>query len=92
MIGPSGRYTEDDMFMEGIPIYHLRCEQCQAPMVGRTNRADGGKFYGCTNFSPKGCKFAITYSEGVTRFRTSLAEVHEQSFASGSAGSGRNEK
>ena len=90
MIGPSGRYTEDDMFMEGIPIYHLRCKQCQAPMVGRTNRADGGKFYGCTNFSPKGCKFTITYSEGVTRFRTSLAEVHEQSFASGSAGSGRN--
>ena len=90
MIGPSGRHTEDDMFMEGIPICHLRCEQCQAPMVGRTNRADGGKFYGCTNFSPKGCKFTITYSEGVTRFRTSLAEVHEQSFASGSAGSRRN--
>lgn len=51
MIGPHGRFTgddEDDVFMEGIPIYHMLCDVCQAPMVGRKNRVDGGKFYGCS--------------------------------------------
>ena len=89
MAGPHGRFTEDEGFLEGIPIYHLLCESCRAPMIGRRNRHDGGKFYGCTNFSPKGCKFTMTYEEGVERFRSSLSELHEHVLDARSSGSGR---
>lgn len=88
LIGPQGRFTEDPSFLEGIPIYHLLCDECRAPMVGRRNRADGGKFFGCSNFSPRGCRFTLTFEEGTSRFRSSLSELHDQVVETRSSGSG----
>ena len=76
MIEPQGRFNDDPNFMEGIPIYHLPC-------------SEWGKFFGCTNFSPRGCRFMLTYEEGVSRFRSSLADLQGQVLETRSAGSGR---
>ncbi|MEE3400755.1 MAG: topoisomerase DNA-binding C4 zinc finger domain-containing protein, partial [Methanomethylophilus sp.] len=45
------------------------CPICGGPLVLRTN-SFGGRFYGCSNFGPKGCRYTRECGTGNSDHRT----------------------
>ena len=81
-------YVDESLWSKNAPIWHMKCEQCNAPMMGCVNRANGNKFFGCSRFGVTGCRFNMTYYEGLTEFRASLVAAAGSRAAPSSSASG----